>query len=48
MPFVPPLDQALQQVAVGAAHVQQVAIVGDRIEDQFPFHAPTRMAAAKP
>jgi hypothetical protein len=33
MPCLPPLDQALQQVAIGAAYVQKVAIVGDGIED---------------
>ena len=48
MPFVPPLDQALQQVAVGAADVQKVAIVGDGIENEFPFRAPPLVAAAKP
>jgi len=47
MPFVPPLDQALQQVAVGTAYVQKVAIVGDSIEDQCPFQAPPLVAAAK-
>jgi hypothetical protein len=47
MPFVPPLDKALQQVTVGAAYVQKVAIVGDSIEDKFPFHAPPLGAAAK-
>jgi hypothetical protein len=33
MPCLPLLDQALQQVAIGAAYVQKVAIVGDGIED---------------
>jgi hypothetical protein len=47
LPFVPPLDQALQQVPVGAAYVQKVAMVGDSIEDQFPFHAPPLGATAK-
>ena len=47
MPFLPPLDKALQQIAIGAAYVQKVAVVGDGIEDQFPFRAPPLVAAAK-
>jgi hypothetical protein len=47
LPFLPPLDEALEQVAIGAADVEYVAIVGDRIEHQFPFRAPPRVAATK-
>jgi hypothetical protein len=47
MLFSPPLDQALQQVAIRTADVQKVAIVGDGIEDQCPFRAPTLVASAE-
>jgi hypothetical protein len=47
MLFVPPLDKAFQQIAVGAAYVQKVTVVGDGIEDQFPFRAPPLVASAK-
>jgi hypothetical protein len=47
MSCLPPRDEALQQVPIGAAHVQKVAVVGDGIEDKFPLHAPALVAAAK-
>jgi hypothetical protein len=47
LPFVSPPDEALEQVAIGAADVEHVTIVGDRIEHQFPFRAPPCVAAPK-
>ena len=42
-----PLDQAFQQVAVGAADVEQVAIGGDGLQDWGALGAPPLWTAAE-
>ena len=43
-----PLDQALQQVAVGATDVEDIAAAVDRVENRLPLPPPALGAAAKP